>query len=278
MSAPAAPLGTVGSAGATRRGPSAWRLLDYWLITLRRTWRSAAIAAVVMPALFIGAFGLVLGDLVDARSGAARLEGAPSYLTFVGPGLLASQVMINAFSEMTWPVKGMVVWQRSYVAMAATPLRVRDIVLAHLAAVAAKSAAVSAVSVVVLRLGGAIGDWGSAALLVPVQVLLALAFAGVVHALTVATLSDAVITLLWRLVSTPLFLFSGAFFPIANLPDPLEVVARLTPLWHGVDLSRTIAVGTADAQGVVVHLAYLAVWAGVGTLLAVRALERRLVR
>ncbi|WP_370287825.1 ABC transporter permease [Nocardioides sp.] len=261
-----------------RRRPSPWHLLDYWLITLRRTWRSAAITALVMPALFIGAFGLVLGDLVDARSGPASLEGASSYLLFVGPGLLASQVMLNVFSEATWPVKGMVVWQRSYVAMAATPLRVRDIVVAHLAAIAAKTALVSAGSVVVLRLGGAVDSWGSAALLVPVQVLLALAFAGVVHAVTVATLSDAVITLLWRIVSTPLFLFSGAFFPIANLPGALEVAARLTPLWHGVDLSRTIALGTADTRGVVVHLAFLAVWAVAGAVLAVRALDRRLVR
>ena len=37
---------------------------------------------------------------------------------------------------------------------------------------------------------------------------------------------------------TPMFLFGGAFFPIDQLPDWLEPVAKVTPLWHGVELCR----------------------------------------
>ena len=37
-----------------------------------------------------------------------------------------------------------------------------------------------------------------------------------------------------------MFLFSGAFFPIANLGPVMEWLARLTPLWHGVDLTRML--------------------------------------
>lgn len=256
--------------------PSPWRLLDYWLITFRRTWRSAVIAALVVPVLYVVAMGVVLGDLVDA--GSSRLDGADSYLAFVGPGLLASHVMLVVFGEVTWPVRGMVEWTRSYVAMLATPLRARDVVVAHLGAVAAKVTLVAVVFTLVLRVCGVVDGWGAAAALVPAQVLLALAFAGPVHALTVTTLSDAVLTLMWRLVATPLFLFSGAFFPISNLPGALEVVAWVTPLWHGVDLSRQIAGGDVDPTSVAVHVAYLSAWAVVGAVLAVRALERRLLR
>ena len=54
---------------------------------------------------------------------------------------------------------------------------------------------------------------------------------------------------MFRLGVIPLFLFSGAFFPIANL-DPVDGgLARLTPLWHGVDLTRMLTLGTVDVDG-----------------------------
>ncbi len=62
----------------------------------------------------------------------------------------------------------------------------------------------------------------------------------------------------------PLFLFSGAFFPIGNLSPPLEWVARLTPLWHGVDLTRMLVLGHVRPGLALVHLAYLLVLALAG--------------
>ena len=55
----------------------------------------------------------------------------------------------------------------------------------------------------------------------------------------------------------PLFLFSGTFFPIDQLPDLLQVVAYLTPLWHGVDLCRSLALGTAEPVRRLIHVVYL---------------------
>jgi lipooligosaccharide transport system permease protein len=75
----------------------------------------------------------------------------------------------------------------------------------------------------------------------------------------------------------PLFLFSGAFFPISNLSDPLEWLARLTPLWHGVDLTRMLTLGAVDGLAAMVHVAYLGAMVGFGWWWSLRRLTNRLV-
>ncbi len=84
-------------------------------------------------------------------------------------------------------------------------------------------------------------------------------------------------SLVFRLGMIPMFLFSGAFFPIANLGPVMEWLARLTPLWHGVDLTRMLVLGQVDWTLAVVHVVYLAAFAVAGYLLAVRLLNKRLV-
>jgi lipooligosaccharide transport system permease protein len=74
-----------------------------------------------------------------------------------------------------------------------------------------------------------------------------------------------------------MFLFSGTFFPVDQLPSWLEPVAWLTPLWHAVDLCRSLALGTATAAAGMGHVAYLLLWVGVGLGLAVHSFRRRLV-
>ena len=61
--------------------------------------------------------------------------------------------------------------------------------------------------------------------------------------------SDSGFSIIYRLLVMPLFLFSGAFFPISNLPPVLEWLARLTPLWHGVDLTRMLVLGQVRPAG-----------------------------
>ena len=82
---------------------------------------------------------------------------------------------------------------------------------------------------------------------------------------------------IFRVLIMPLFLFSGAFFPISNLPDGIEWLAWVSPLWHGVDLTRMLTLGTVDAGLALVHVVYLTLLAGVGWWWAVRRLTRRLV-
>ncbi|MDX6300168.1 MAG: lipooligosaccharide transport system permease protein, partial [Nocardioidaceae bacterium] len=83
-------------------------------------------------------------------------------------------------------------------------------------------------------------------------------------------------SIVYRLLLVPLFLFSGAFFPISNLPAPLEWLARVTPLWQGVDLTRMLVLGDVRAGVALVHVVYLVAVAVLGWALAVWRLDERL--
>ncbi len=252
----------------------AWRLLDYWITVYRRTWRGTVITSFVNPLLYVVAMGVLLGGFVHADP--QELEGAASYLQFVVPGLLAAQSMQVAIGEVTYPVMGMLKWDRTYYSMAATPLRVVDLVLAHLGFVTVRLTLTSTVFVSVLAPFGVFDSVAGAVGAGAVQLLIGLAFAALIYAYSATLRSEAGFTIVFRLLVIPLTLFSGAFFPLANLPAPLETVARATPLWQGVSLTRSFALGTTETGSVVLHLSYLIVMVVLGLWFSVRQLSKRL--
>lgn len=252
------------------------RLLDYWAVVYKRTWRGSVASSFLAPLLYIVAMGMLLGDFIEGDP--AKLEGATSYLDFVAPGLLAAQVMTIVFAEVTYPVMGMIKWDRVYDGMLATPLTVPDIVLAHLGYVAFRVATVAAVFMAVLAPFGVFSSWTGAALAFLLQVLVGLAFAAPVYALSAFLEDETGFSLVFRVAMMPMFLFSGAFFPVANLDAPLEALAEATPLWHAVDLTRMLFLAEVDVSAALVHLGYLLALVVGGWLLAVRLLERRLAR
>lgn len=253
----------------------AGRLVDYWATVFRRTWRGSVISSFVMPLFYVLAMGVMLGGFIEA--GPDRLEGAPDYLSFVVPGLLAAQVMTVVFGEMTYPVMGMIKWQRTYYGMIATPLSVADVVFAHLGFVLFRVATVAAVFIAVMAPFGVFSSVTGALLAFVVQLLVGLAFAAPVHAFSAALRSETAYALLFRFGMIPMFLFSGAFFPVDNLSPWLAWLARLTPLWHGVDLTRMLTLDTLDVPLALLHVLYLLALGVLGWLLAVRYLQRRLV-
>jgi lipooligosaccharide transport system permease protein len=253
----------------------AGRLTDYWLVLYRRTWKGSAISSFVVPLLYVLAMGVLLGGYV--KSDPTRLEGASSYLAFVAPGLLAAQTMTTVFGELTYPVMGMIKWQRIYDGMIASPLTVRQIVLSHLVFVTVRVALVSAVFVAVMAPFGVFDSAAGVPVAFLVQLLLGLAFAAPVYAFSATLRNETGFALVFRLGMIPMFLFSGAFFPIGNLGGAMEWVARLTPLWQGVDLTRMLTLGDVDGGLAVVHVCYLAAMALAGWWLVVRQLQRRLV-
>ena len=250
------------------------RQLDYWTTVYRRTWKGSAVLSFVQPWLYIGAMGVLLGDYVD-DSGSA-LGGASSYLDFVAPGLLAATAMQVAVSEVMWPVMGMIKWDKTYYSMIATPLRVVDIVVGHLAYATFRIMLTSAVFAAVLAVTGIFSSVLGALGAFAAAVLVGLAFAAPIYGFSAGAKSEQGFALIYRLGLMPMFLFSGAFFPITNLAEPLEWIARVTPLWHGVELARMSSLGTWDASAVV-HVAYLGALAAAGAWWALRRLERRLV-
>jgi lipooligosaccharide transport system permease protein len=191
--------------------------------------------------------------------------------------MVAAQSMTIVFGEMTYPVMGMIKWNKTYFSMIATPLSVRDVVVAQLGFVTFRVGLVSAVFLLVMAPFGVFTSVGGVLLAFLTQLLIGLAFATPLFALTAFFQSESGFSLVFRLGMIPMFLFSGAFFPVSNLNPVLEAVAKVTPLWHGVDLTRMFTLGTVDGVMVLVHVLYLGTFAVVGFLLVVRLLARRLV-
>ena len=112
---------------------------------------------------------------------------------------------------------------------------------------------------------------------IPVATLTGLAFAAPIMAYATTRENDSAFAGLFRFGVLPMFLFSGTFFPISQLPAAIRPVAYAIPLWHGVTLCRELSVGHVTLPGVVVHLAYLALWVALGTWAALVTTRRRLV-
>jgi lipooligosaccharide transport system permease protein len=249
------------------------REFRFWLTDYRRTWRGSIYSSVLSPVLYLGAMGLGLGTLIDAR-GTASLGGV-SYLAFLAPGLLAANAMQTAISNSTYPVLGSVKWLKTYIAAAATPLRPRDIFHGHLLFTLLRLTMNGAIFLAVMAaFGAARSPWVLAAL--PVAVLTGLAFAAPVEAFAVLQTKDQPFSILYRFGLIPLFLFSGTFFPVTRLPAWARPVAYATPLWHGVTLCRSLSLGTASAGGALGHIAYLALLATAGIVAGQHAYRRRL--
>ncbi len=251
------------------------RQVDYWWTVYRRTWKGTMVLSFVQPWLYLAAMGVLLGGYVD--DGGGSLGGAPSYLAFVAPGLLAATAMQVSTNEVMWPVMGAIKWDRTYFAMIASPLRVQDIVLGHLGYTLARVVLSCVPFVVVLALFGILGSPVAAALALLAAVLTGMALATPVYGFSAGARSEQGFALIYRVGLMPMFLFSGAFFPVQNLSAPLEALAQVTPLFHGVELCRMAALGTWDASAAAVHLGYLAVLCGLGAWWSVGRLTRRLV-
>ena len=249
------------------------REFRYWLTNYRRTWRGSIYSSVLSPLLYLGAMGVGLGTLVDAH-GTASLGGL-SYLDFLAPGLLAAAAMQAAVEESTYPVLGSVKWRRTYYAAAASPLRPADIFHGHLLFTVMRLAMNSAVFLAVMAAFGAVASpWALAAL--PAAVLTGLAFAAPIEAWAITVTKDTSFALIFRFGLIPLFLFSGTFFPVTQLPAWLRPLAYLTPLWHGVALCRSLTLGTVSLGGALVNVAYLAALAAVSIAAGHRTYRRRL--
>ncbi len=255
--------------------PAPVRVVEWNLMVFRHHWRTAALSSVVQPLLFLLGMGVGVGLLVDANTEGQQALDGTTYLAFLGPALLATTAMLVGSVESMWPVLDGFKWRRMYVAMTATPIAGRDLVVGHLLFVTLRCLMACGAVAVVLALFDDTRSWG----LIPAVGFAAwcgLAFAMPIAAWAATCDRDTGFPGLQRFVITPMFLFSGAFYPIEQLPEVLQVVARVTPLWHGVELCRGSVLGTLDAAAAAGHVAYLGAWIAVGTAAALRTYPRRL--
>jgi lipooligosaccharide transport system permease protein len=240
----------------------------------RRTWQTSVWTAFLSPALFLGAIGLGLGTLVD-DSTTGPLEGL-SYVEFLAPGLLAATAVQIAGSEGTFPVMAGTTWTRTYYAMLATPLSAVDIAIGHLVWVATRIViSCSAILAVVAAFGAT--STPAAVLAIPAAVLTGLAIAGPGAAYSVGLRSGGGLAGFNRFVIMPLFLFSGTFFPVSQLPGWAQGLAWVVPPWHGVELCRGLMTDRLDGGRALLHVAYLVAWVVAGAWLAAARFRKRLV-
>jgi lipooligosaccharide transport system permease protein len=249
------------------------RLVEHHLLTLRRRWRLNALTA-LGPVSFLTAVGVGLGRVID-QHGAMPLSG--TYLQFLAPGLLAATAMQTAANQNAYPVAGAARIGSTFDLMLMTPLRVWNICAGQLVWTALQLLIVLIpLWACAVALGAITGARGLLALVA--ALICGLAFAPGVAALCAWLSGYAGIPVLLNLIITPLFLLGGVFFPLQQLPPGLQVVAELTPLHHGVELTRELAAGSLPVADAGLHTAVLAAYLVAGTWLAHRVFERRLLR
>ncbi len=243
-----------------------------WLV-YRRLWHRSIAFGFLQPLMFLTAMGIGIGSLIGAQQQDA-FGGFP-YLHWLGPGLMSAMAMQTATFESTYPIMNKIMWGRNYEAMLSTPLSVRSLVGGELGWVAFRIGTLAAVFLVVLVVLG-IARSPFAVLAVPVAMLTGVAFSAWLIAFTATQRNDVGFSAIFRFVVNPLFLFSGTFFPLTQLPEALRAVAWATPLFHTVELIRGLVLNDLDLAAAPLHLAYLLVMAGVGTYFADRLLQRRM--
>ena len=255
------------------------RVFEHRFLSYRRTFRASLFSSFFTPMLFLTAMGVGLGTYVDSSTQDA-LGGVP-YIAFLAPGLLVATAMQAASFEATFPIMGGLVWNKVFHAMYATPIGSRDVALGNLLWIAARLTLISTVfTAVIVAFGAALSPLVIFA--IPVAVMTGLAFGAPIAAFSATQRTPDRFAAIFRFLITPLFIFSGTFFPVEGLPPVLQPLAWLTPLYHGAVLARGLSLGTFGTNPTIelalVHLAVLIGFIVVGTILAMRTIDARLVR
>ena len=250
-------------------GVVGWQARSY-----RRLWFGTVTTSFLNPIFFLVSIGVLLGTLVDRAN--PDLDGL-TYLEFVAPALIATTAMQTAAVTTTFSVKAGLKWVRTYHGVVATPVRVVELVVGVIAWTGVRILLATTVFALVVAAAGVFGS--PLAVLTPLAALLCgLAFGAVLMAISAGTDSEQWLPAIFRFGIVPLFLFSGTFFPIEQLPDWIEPLAWATPLWHGVELTRDLATGDVRTGSAVMHVAYLVLLTAAGTAIAARACDRKLRR
>lgn len=258
----------VSRSGAT----SVSALFIHQLRRTRRSWFTALAAGLASPTLFLLALGAGLGSQIDDGE-LARL-GVDSYMDYIGPGVLVVTAMQVAATEGMWPTMGMLRWEGVYKAILATPITSRELGVSHVLWIGFRGVVAATCFLLVLTIAGAISSWWGVGI-IAVALLVAWAHAAPMVALTVGLKQENIFPMIARVVIFPLFLFSGAFFPVDDMPRAIAAFARITPSWHGVEVARHLASGDLGSIDLV-HVGYLSAFSFVGFLAVRRQFPKHL--
>jgi lipooligosaccharide transport system permease protein len=255
----------------SRRG--IFRVWQRNYIVYRQNWKIRFLSPILEPLFYLLAFGLGLGALVGTiRQGGVDI----TYTAFIAPALIAVNIMNNAFFENTYGSFVRMYYHKTFDAMMATPLTVNEIIAGEILWGATKSVIATMIMRVVISGFGLI-SYPAGLLLIPLSFFGGMAFGAVGMFFTAITRHIDLFNLPFFLFITPMFLFSGTFFPIGNLPQEAQALALILPLTHLVGAARSICLGHFDGM-MLWQLGYLALVSMVFFPVSLYMMRRRLIK
>jgi len=250
-----------------------WAVWRRNLLVYRRIMVVNFLPPLLEPLFYLLAFGLGFSGLVTDVVWHGQ---SMRFIQFFAPALVATTAMWQAFMETTFSSFVRMFYQKTYDAMLATPLSVDEIIVAEIVWGATRSLIAATIMLCVITVMGYVPS-PQAVLVLPVVFLGGLAFGAIGTAITSVIPTIDMYNLPMFLFITPMFLFSGTFFPVDALPGWASDCAMAMPLYHLAELTRGACLGRLDASSLV----NVAVLAGCFVLflpLALAGMHRRLVR
>lgn len=246
----------------------AFRVWQRHLTVYTKLYKSSFALNFVEPILYLSALGLGLGAYVG------KIHGV-SYIEFIAPGIIASSAMFAAIYECTYGTYVRMTFQKTFDAILATPINIDDLIAGELMWGATKSILYGTTIAVVISALGLVHS-PMIILIIPVLFLSGLIFSEL--SVVVASIIPGIdsFNYFYTLVMTPMFLFSGIFFPIDTLPVIVRTIAFFTPLYHFVNVCRSLSDGhLAPAAG---DTAWLLVACAILAPLPFRLMRKRIIK
>jgi lipooligosaccharide transport system permease protein len=255
-------------------GRRMWRIWQRNFAVYRQTWKISFLPPLLEPLLYLLAFGVGLSALV----GRVTLDGEEiPYTAFIAPALIAINVMNSAFFENTYASFVRMYYQKTFDAMLATPLSLPEVIAGEVLWGATKATIGTTLMMAVISLFGYI-RYPEGLLLLPVALLGGLAFGSIAMLFTAVVPNIESFNLPVFLFITPMFLFSGTFFPVTALPPWAQSFALLLPLTHLVTMVRELSRGRVDVVEMAISGGYLLLFCLAVFPLALARMQRRLIR
>jgi len=252
------------------------RFLRVWqrnFTVYRQTWKISFIPPLLEPLFYLLAFGVGLSILVGTIAyGGSEI----SYTTFIAPALLAINMMNNAFYENMYGSFVRMFYQKTFDAMMATPLSLAEIITGEIVWGATKSVIATTIMLGVISAFGLI-QYPEGLLIIPLAFIGGIAFGSMGMVFTGIVPNIELFNLPIFLFITPMFLFSGTFFPVENLPLWAQNLAVLLPLTHLVNLTRSLSLGVFNTS-LLTGIVYLIIMCLVLFPLAIHTMHRRLIK
>src|SRR5512139_1814945 len=218
------------------------RFLRVWqrnLRVYRKSWKISFIPPFLEPLFYLIAFGVGMSGLV----GNLRYQGSDiSYVSFIAPALIGMSIMYNSVFETTYSSFVRMYYQKTFDAMMATPLSLEEIITGEIVWGATKSLVAATIMLGVISTFGLL-NYPECLLILPLAFLGGIAFGSIGMVFTGMVANIEMFNLPVFLFVTPMFLFSGTFFPVENLPAWARILASLLPLTHLAILTRTLSMG-----------------------------------